>query len=177
MKSINSETFLDKVWPNTLLRNETLELRAKNRKEDLIERKFFKSKQEFLEAAQKYGDGWDIYFGISTRYLKGGKKSDCYRVNCVWVDFDKVTKLPDFGKTPPDMVVDSGAGFHVYWILESPIFVREGRWKEIEAVNRGLVQKLGGDKMCIDISRILRVPDLMNYKYDPPRKVSAESAL
>lgn len=175
MKSLTAETFLTRLWPAKLLRNETLELRAIKRKSGTINRNFFTSIDSFLKAAREYGEGWDIYFGVSTRYLHGGKKQDCYRLKTVWVDFDKVDKLPDFGDLPPDLVVNSGAGFHVYWILEEPIFVRTGRWKEIEAVNRALAKKFGGDPMAIDASRILRVPELYNYKYDPPRKVIASA--
>lgn len=175
MKTINSETFLSKIWPSTLLRNETLELRAIHRKDKTIKRKFLKSREEFLKAANSYGEGWDIYFGLSTRYLDGGKKADCYRVNCVWVDLDKTDELPDFGKVPPDIIVNSGGGFHVYWLLDSPAYLREGRHKQIEAVTRALSKRFGGDMTCIDVSRILRVPDLFNYKYIPPRKVVASA--
>lgn len=175
MKPITAEVFLQKVWPFDLLRDESFELRVINREDKTIKREFLKSHKEFLEAARKYGPGYDIYFGISTRFRQGGKKKDCLRCCVVWVDFDKVKTLPDFGKIPPDMVVDSGNGFHVYWILENPIYVKDGRWKEIEAVNRALSKKFGGDPMCIDVSRILRVPGFDNHKYEPTRKVTARA--
>lgn len=172
MTRIDSEEFLNLIWPAPLLRNETLELRAIKRPSGTISRKFVTSSSEFLRVAKTFGVGWDIYFGVCTRFQRGGKKEDCFRVKCVWVDFDKTEKLPDF-KIKPNLVISSGKGFHVYWLLESPIFVRTGRWKEIEAVNRGLAKKLGGDAMAIDIARILRVPDFFNHKYDPPIKVEA----
>lgn len=175
MKPIDAESFLSKVWPQSLLRNETLELRVIRREDKSITRKFLRSKAEFLRVAKSYGEGFDIYFGVSTRFMNGGKKKDCFRVGVVWVDFDKTEKLPDFGKIPPDIIVNSGGGFHVYWILENPIYVRDGKWKEIEAVNRGLCKKFKGDEQTIDVSRILRVPDLYNYKYTPPRKVVANA--
>lgn len=175
MKSITAESFLSKVWPKSLLRNETLELRVIRRSDKVITRKFCKTQAEFIRAAKSYGEGFDIYFGVSTRFMNGGKKKDCFRINTVWVDFDKTEKLPDFGKMPPDMIVNSGGGFHVYWLLDNPIYVRDGRWKEIEAINRGLCKKFKGDDQAIDASRILRVPDLFNYKYTPPRKVTANA--
>ena len=177
MKVISAETFLSAIWPSQLLRNETLELRARRQEDGKIEQKFLRSIKEFLRAAKSYGEGWDIYFGISTRFLQGGKKSDCFRTCCVWVDLDKTPKLPDFGEIPPDFVVSSGGGFHVYWMLESPVYVRDNRWKQIEAVNRGLTKKFNGDIMCPDISRILRVPDTFNFKYNPPKKVIANAVL
>ena len=167
---MDSKAFLSTIWPTTLVRSETLELRAINRKDGTINRQFYTSIDNFLEAANKYKAPWDIYFGVSTRFDKGGKKRDCYRVRCVWMDLDK-GELPDFGVIKPDLIINSGSGFHVYWLLTDPVFVRSGRWVEIEAINRALVKKFGGDIASIDVSRILRVPGFNNYKYDPPRMV------
>jgi len=176
MKDITAQEFLSKVWPSPLLRNETLELRAIKRGDDKdVQRRFAKSIDEFIKIASTFDSGWDIYFGVSTRHFNRGKKSDCYRIKTVWVDFDKTDKLPDFKKIPPDITVESGGGFHCYWLLEEPIFIKTGRWKEIEAVNRALAKKFSGDRMSIDASRILRVPGFNNHKYDPPRKVKAHA--
>lgn len=175
MTDITPHQFLSSVWPTPLLRNETLELRARRREDKVVKRRFFKSIEEFIKAGHDFGSGWDIYFGVSTRYLEGGKKADCFRLKTVWVDFDKTTKLPEFGKVKPDIIVSSGGGFHCYWTLHSPVFLRTGRWKEIEAVNRALAKKFKGDSMSIDASRILRVPGFDNHKYEPPRKVTASA--
>lgn len=175
MKTIDASEFLSLVWPHTLLRNESLELRAIRRKDETISRRFVKSIGEFLSTAKAYGDGWDIYYGVCTRADRGGKKENCSRICTVWVDFDHVETLPDFKKVPPDIIVNSGGGFHVYWLLEEPVYVRTGRWKEIESVVMGLTKRFKGDEMACDITRILRVPGFMNHKYDPPRKVTANA--
>jgi hypothetical protein len=173
MKDITTQEFLSRVWPNPLLRNETLELRAIRREDKTIKRRFVKSIQDFMREAEAFGPGWEIYFGVSTRHYDKGKKADCYRTKTVWVDFDKTKELPQFGKVCPDIIVKSGGGFHCYWLLESPIFIQNGRWREIEAVNRALAGKFKGDLMSIDASRILRVPGFNNHKYNPPRRIQA----
>lgn len=186
MKPLDAPEFLSLIWPQTLLRNETLELRAIKRSDKTISRRFLRNQSDFLKTAKSFGAGWDIYFAVCTRYGQGGKKIDCMRTSCVWVDFDNVKELPNFKEVKPDIVVHSGGGFHVYWLLESPVFVRTGRWKEIEAVNRGLTKrfnsevkpvdpskKFGGDLMTVDITRILRVPSFLNFKYTPARRVEA----
>jgi hypothetical protein len=74
----------------------------------------------------------------------------------------------------PSILVESGTGVHAYWILDCPLLVQnEERWKEIEAVNRGLVSRFDGDDGAIDVSRILRVPNTLNHKYNPPKVVRA----
>lgn len=165
---METQKFLNMLWPASLLRNESFELRAINRSKNVVRRKFVYSSEEFEEEAKKF-PGYDIYFGVSTRINSGGRKSNCCRVQCVWLDLD--TKLfPDF-PFEPDIVVNSGKGCHIYWLFEHPIFVRDGKWLEIEAVNRSLAHRYGGDINAIDITRILRVPGFYNYKYTPPRKV------
>jgi putative DNA primase/helicase len=173
MTELGPVQFLSKIWPLPLLKNETLEMKVIQREEKKIKRTFSTSVDEFLTRAKSYGVGWDIYFGISTRYQEGGKKQDCYRINCVWLDLDKTINLPTFGKIQPDIIVNSGGGFHCYWLLNSPIAVRVGHLEEIEAVNRGLCKEFGGDRMSIDITRVLRVPSFNNHKYMPVRKVVA----
>ncbi|MFO7971627.1 MAG: phage/plasmid primase, P4 family, partial [Desulfobacterales bacterium] len=59
-------------------------------------------------------------------------------------------------------IVHSGGGFHVYFILEEPVEVRDIGF--IESINKGLSEKLGGDPGTQDIGRILRVPGTYNFK-------------
>lgn len=172
MKNLSTKAFLEKIWPQQLLRNESLELRAIHRQSGKIKRNFVITVDLFIEAAKKYGPGWDIYFGVATRFEQGGTKKDCFRSRCVWVDLDSTT-LPDLTDVPPDVIVNSGRGYHIYWILKEPKYLREKRYVEIEAVNRALSKKFGADITTVDISRILRVPGFKNHKYDPPREVLA----
>ena len=172
MKVISPSEFFSFVWPRKLLTNENLELRYIDRKDNQVHRKFSSSVTNFLERAAKYS-AYEVYFGVSTRYQHGGKKRDCYRTRCVWMDFDGA-KLSDADIRPtPNIVVESGGGLHLYWILESPYLIRGERWVDIEAINRGLCTKFGGDNAAIDASRILRVPGFLNHKYTPPRIVKA----
>lgn len=167
--------FLSYIWPRSLLRGETLELRAKEKTSGKIKRQFFTSTTTFLEACQLHQDTHNIYFGVSTRFEHGGKKADCYRTRCVWLDFDK-PDLPTF-EMKPDIIVNSGTGFHVYWLLDSTVFVRSGRWIEIEAINRAIANKYHGDIAAIDVSRVLRMPGTFNHKHNPARQVRVADAL
>lgn len=77
-------------------------------------------------------------------------------------DFLKVTDLP------PPVRVDSGGGVHAYWILDQDVPTAD--WK----VYASKFKKLCLDHLKIDpavtadAARILRCPDSLNYKKDPP---------
>ena len=166
--------FLSLIWPSKLLTNETFELRLIRRTDKTIRRFFFTSIKEFLQEAQRH-QGFDVYFGVATRFGSHGKKHDCYRVKTLWTDLDKRKYSAGDFYQDPDVVVDSGGGTHAYWFLTSPVLVRGERSIEIESYNRGITQELKGDDNCCDVSRILRVPGFLNYKYNPPRIVRAYS--
>ena len=174
MITLTPVEFFSRVWPDRLVREERLELRILNRETKKVRREFFDSIKEFLEAIEKYKD-YDVYFAVATRYGYGGKKRDCYRIRTVWADLDGFTiDQADSLSPSPNVIVDSGGGLHAYWTLGCATIVRDPeRIKQIEAITRGLTRRLGGDDQTIDITRILRVPDFYNYKYDPPRKVKA----
>jgi len=77
-------------------------------------------------------------------------------------DFLKVSELP------PPVRVDSGGGIHAYWILDQDVPSTE--WK----LYAGKFKKLCLDHLKIDpavtadSARILRCPDSLNYKRNPP---------
>jgi hypothetical protein len=69
---------------------------------------------------------------------------------------------------PPTLEVASGTPehLHLYWRLH-----RRATNAQVESANRRLALLLGGDPACADIARILRPPDTLNHKHDPPRAV------
>lgn len=174
MYPLSPSEFFQAIWPEKLLTHEHFELRSINREDRTITREFYTSCKELLEEAEVMSNTEDCYFGVCTRFGKQGKKHDCYRTCAVWLDFD-CEDLPEFeSDLEPNIVVKSGGGWHCYWLLRGNIFVREERrWGRIEAINRALAQKFGGDDASIDIARILRVPDTLNHKYFPARRVEA----
>lgn len=150
-----------------------LEIRWINRQDKVVHRKFFSSIADLLECAHDHEE-CELYFGVSTRYGTAGKKRDCYRVCCVWADLDN-KKISECDFDPaPDLLVDSGTGTHAYWLLSSPLLVRdEERQQHIESINRGLCKLLKADIAAIDTSRILRIPGTLNHKHNPARIVRA----
>lgn len=72
----------------------------------------------------------------------------------------------------PSLVVQSGTGenVHAYWSLTEPLSVG---W--VERANRRLAHRLGADMKSSDAARILRPPASLNWKHDPPVRVTANS--
>lgn len=65
------------------------------------------------------------------------------------------------------LLVDSGRGFHGYWLLREPLRLdgadRAQLAARVEAGNRQLAERLGGDSVG-DLSRVMRLPGTVNPK-------------
>jgi len=76
------------------------------------------------------------------------------------------------GLPKPSHIVNSGGGLHIYWALTEFLFYSD--WLvcagKLKALTRQL-KLLADDSRTADIASLLRVPDTLNYKYDPPRLV------
>jgi hypothetical protein len=121
-------------------------------------------------------DGWDVYFGVLPRVSMEGKTANVVNETSVlWADFDakvypggaKAQAFYALGKvTPaPHIIVDSGHGYHAYWLLASPIsFTWAAR------IMKGIAMATGADRVY-DQARILRVPGTHNHKDADPSLV------
>jgi hypothetical protein len=102
-------------------------------------------------------------------------------VSCLFAEFD--AKHFDGGKEAayahieslepaPSAVVDSGGGYHCYWLLTSSHLLASDAAREAARKTQAAwVTLVGGDPDSKDLCRVLRVPGTLNHKYDPPRPV------
>ena len=128
------------------------------------------------------GPGWeqDVFFGVHpTRTLRTGyergRAEDVVAANCLFADFDDPDALPriDSLQPAPQVIVASGKGFHVYWLLAEPVILSDDvTRRDWAALQRWWVRHVGADHSACDLARVLRVPGTRNGKYDPPRPVS-----
>jgi hypothetical protein len=114
----------------------------------------------------------DVFFGGATRE-GGGDKSYCREVVALWVDIDFETtpkprahELLKSFPLQPSVVVGSGGGLHLYFLLEEAVSACDER---LEPILRCLVRALGGDGAAAEVARIMRLPGTRNFKYKPPR--------
>jgi len=127
--------------------------------------------------------GWHVYVGMADlrdepKPGKRGRKTDLALASALWAEVD--VKGDDEVKSetlrainafvpPPTFVVDSGGGFHCYWLLQTPYYFHTaGHIEEFEARLRWIKMQLGADH-CTDVTRMMRVPGTWNWKYNPPR--------
>lgn len=74
----------------------------------------------------------------------------------------------------PSYVVSSGAGYHCYWILKSPL--PKDKWRKLQEmlINKLQEVKIEGlslDAQVKDAPRILRLPNTINTKYNLKTKI------
>lgn len=110
----------------------------------------------------------NVYVGIYERSKKGnGTIENCIMTNAIYLDFDDMTLDEirfriDNSRIPlPSIIVNSGHGYHVYWLLDKP------RGHEVKPIMDKLAELLKADPVATDQARILRVPDTMNVKGEP----------
>jgi hypothetical protein len=118
------------------------------------------------------------------------KSNDALRLKAIWIDCDvkagddkhygtereALAALLAFqskvGLPTPSAIVHSGGGFHLYWVSKTPLLPHE--WEPFAQglkqllINKGIKCDTG---LTTDRARILRVPETLNYKYDPPAPV------
>lgn len=125
----------------------------------------------------------NLYFGVASRRTrKSGRSENCYAVRCLYCDIDFKTTpeaeaRPRLDRFPikPSIVVQSGGGLHVYWLLKEPLTLPEDKDRLVSLLRR-LAAAVGADLSSAEPARVLRVPGTLNRKpeYDSPRPVVIE---
>ncbi len=83
-----------------------------------------------------------------------------------YVDADR-GRNDDFQPEPTRIVKSSENGQHWFWLLSRPL-----PSDELQAVNKTLTRKIGGDKNGHSPAKLFRLPGFGNFKYDPPFSVA-----
>src|SRR5262249_45800982 len=150
--------FLDVLVPPSA--DGYLELRAFNdRRADLVPRQHFikanapdREDQIAMAVILDMAAGYDVYMGVAERGIESGKKSACSVLRALFIDIDIVKGGLDYdatlGKvdafTPrPSVIINSGGGLHVYWMLKEPVNLwAEGAVAKTESLLRRLAAAL-----------------------------------
>lgn len=132
-----------------------------------------------------------VYFGVHPcreRKNEHGRTSNdiVAAINCLYADFDSKDFEGNKGlalahilklSSSPTVIVDSGGGYHAYWIFESPFTISDDNDRQRAArLQACWVGHVGGDPGAKDLARMLRLPGTLNRKYEPPRLVTIYQA-
>jgi len=161
---------------------QAVELRALRNNGGATQPLFTRDPDEVVAYCQHYdGLGWGVYFGLATRdsLNLGGKRENLRELPCLWAEID----IHKFGMSveqavaillacplPPSLIVSSGRGLHVYWLLSPPLSVTYAPFGEdaektrVELVTRSFVRIFRGDPNAVDLTRVLRLPGTHNTK-------------
>ncbi|MEO1647129.1 MAG: hypothetical protein AAFR67_18225, partial [Chloroflexota bacterium] len=104
-----------------------------------------------------------------------GKTEHAAIATALWIDIDcdddvaqrdkALAKLEAF-EPAPSIIVDSGGGWHGYWLLNKPYFLdSEERKNHIKLILEGLFSALDGDEGYVkSVASVMRLPDSTNTK-------------
>jgi hypothetical protein len=97
-------------------------------------------------------------------------------LNAVWLDLDTyriaalahlpraelyrrvASTIEQAGLPEPSLIVDSGRGMYVIWLLDGSAAAALPRWKALMKALVGWGKPLGADPACVDAARVLRLP-------------------
>ncbi len=128
----------------------------------------------FKQAERLNREGFGLYFAPCLRRSKQGKAEAAALVPALWIDIDcdgdeqrdkALARLREFDPAP-SFIVDSGGGWHGYWLLDKPFLLQtDADRQQIAAMLRGLFVALGGDPEYVKtVAGIMRLPDSVNTK-------------
>lgn len=95
-------------------------------------------------------------------------------INCLFAEFDAHDFLGgkpaarahlDAIQPPASVIIDSGGGWHAYWLLAEPLLLTSPAERErAKAAQYAWVAHTHGDPDAKDLARVLRVPGTRNWK-------------
>ena len=159
-----------------------------------VRQTYFHSTDELAEAAEYHdSEGWDMYFALSNFKEEGTRKSeDAKQIKSFFLDLDigedkaaknegfttqreALLRLQEFRvalELPKPLIVNSGRGIHVYWVLSESVAVEQ--WKVVADQFKAKCKEFGLEidpAVPADIARVLRVVGTHNHKPDTPAPV------
>jgi len=88
------------------------------------------------------------------------------RINAQFVEMDDLSfeeqqKAVDEFPLPPSMIIKTRKSLHVYW------FMKNAKVEMFRPIQKQLVAHFHGDPMCVNESRVMRLPGFNHCKKDP----------
>ena len=106
-----------------------------------------------------------IYFVVNTG---GHEDTDITRINAQFMECDDIPLEEQWAQIAafplePSIVIKTRKSLHTYWLM------READVAAFRRIQKRLVKQFGGDRACINESRVLRLPGFNHCKQEPLR--------
>lgn len=107
----------------------------------------------------------NVYFGVYARSRRSGKTEACTDTGVLWADYDdmalsevreRIAGLPE-----PSIIVSSGHGIHLYWLL------KERAGEAAVDVVKAIARATGADSRPAHKAAVMRIPGSVNVKREP----------
>ena len=133
------------------------------------------SKSIFKQAEKFNKEGYGVYFAPCLRQNKKGDALSATLAPALWIDIDcndeshqrdrVLAKLSEF-EPSPSIIVDSGGGWHGYWLLDEPFMLEtDDNKQKISQIMQGLFAALDGDVGYVkSVASVMRLPQSINTK-------------
>ena len=159
-----------------------IEVRGKRESDsDLTFKRFYMSVDLLIKDMGKWPADSHYWFGVALRWNdQRGRKQDCTVITVIFTDLDygevghkkknrwqtreEALAAIEAFPIPPSIIIHTGFGFHLYWLLIEPFGLDNGNYAQVEAIVKGITIALGGDVGTQDISHVLRIPGTFNVK-------------
>ena len=133
---------------------------------------------EDLDKIEKYKGQENIFITPNTMYMPVRKVENIRQLRALFQDIDceknglhktevvyRIWILYYQNKIPkPSLVIDSGRGLHIYWIIENAPYGALQTWQELQDNFYHKLKHLGADKRATDGARVLRLPNTINTR-------------
>ncbi|MDY6013160.1 DNA-binding response regulator [Clostridium sp.] len=133
---------------------------------------------KYLELKDMDMTGDNIYISLNTFYKPCRRIETVKELNALYIDLDcyntEFTKeqiimnLEEnyFNKSIPipNFVIDSGRGLYLIFLINKLPYKALPLWKAVEEYLYKQLKQFGADKMALDATRVLRVPNTINSK-------------
>jgi len=144
----------------------------------------------FVQIEKFKTKGINTFVALGTFEGYSRKAEDCLFMRSFFIDLDvgeskeystkadahvALRKLITEAQLPEPVVIDSGGGIHAYWIFDQDI--PKDEWKIYAEKFKALcISHITIDPVVTaDAARIMRSPETLNYKFDPPVPTSVLS--
>ncbi len=185
--------FLKQLFHHTILFNYFIKIGLKNSITGSYVNHFIKIQSNFIATFSEVAslvdknDDCDVYIAPVTYASENAEKSNVNYVTAMTADFDMYAdqKLKELSRAeiesnhtnmiseltssdfPPNIIVNSGNGLHVYLVLKEPIAVTPEVVPQIEGIQSGLAMlpvNFKGDPSLKTLGHTLRLPGTKNHK-------------